>query len=268
MSDAGLQNEEINEVIMVGGSTRVKLVKDEVKKFFNKNSLYDKLNPDETVALGAAIEADILAGNSKDILLLDVTPLSLGIETLGNLMDVIIPRNSKVPQSVAKQYTTSKDGQQNLRISIFQGERDNVQHNRKLGEFTLSNIPPMPAGLPKIEIIFMLDADGILKVSAKELRSGVEQKIEVKPQYGLTDEELEKMLLDSLIHASQDVEYRSLNEARTDAEQLIYSTLRFIEKNKNELSKNETQQSNIFVELLKTAIKSDNKNEILKAHEE
>lgn len=267
MTDAGLQNLDISEVIMVGGSTRVKLVNEEVKKFFGKTELNDKLNPDETVALGAAIEADILAGNRKDILLLDVTPLSLGIETLGSLMDVIIPRNSKVPQSIAKHYTTSKDGQQNLRISIYQGERDNVLHNRKLGEFTLSNIPPMPAGLPKIEIFFMLDADGILKVSAKELRSGVEQKIEVKPQYGLTDEELEKMLLDSLMNASQDVEYRSLNEARTEAEQLIYSTLRFIEKNKNELSKHETQQSNIFVELLKTAIKSDNKNEILKAHE-
>lgn len=267
MTDAGLQNIDISKVIMVGGSTRVKLVNEEVKKFFSKTELYDKLNPDETVALGAAIEADILAGNRKDILLLDVTPLSLGIETMGSLMDVIIPRNSKVPQSVAKQYTTSKDGQQNLRISIYQGERDNVQHNRKLGEFTLSNIPPMPAGLPKIEIIFMLDADGILKVSAKELRSGIEQKIEVKPQYGLTDEELEKMLLDSLMNASQDVDYRSLNEARTEAEQLIYSTLRFIEKNKNELSKHETQQSNIFVEHLKTAIKSDNKNEILKAHE-
>lgn len=267
MNDAGLTNNEIDEIIMVGGSTRVNLVKEKVKHFFDKTELHDKLNPDETVALGAAIEADILAGNRKDILLLDVTPLSLGIETMGELMDVIIPRNSKVPQSVAKQYTTSKDGQKNLRISIYQGERDKVTFNRKLGEFNLTDIPAMPAGLPKIEISFMLDADGILKVKAKELRSGIEQKIEVKPQYGLTDQELETMLLDSLQHAGEDVEFRSLQEAKTEAEQLIYSTQRFIEKNKNELSENEIQQSNKFVELLNIALKTENKNEILKAHE-
>ncbi|NUM31396.1 MAG: molecular chaperone DnaK [Bacteroidetes bacterium] len=267
MKDANLKNSDIDEIILVGGSTRVNLVKEKVKQFFNKSELHDKLNPDETVALGAAIEADILAGNRKDILLLDVTPLSLGIETMGELMDVIIPRNSKVPQSVAKQYTTSKDGQKNLRISIYQGERDKVSFNRKLGEFNLSGIPAMPAGLPKIEISFMLDADGILKVKAKELRSGIEQKIEVKPQYGLTDEELEKMLLDSLVNAKNDVEYRSLQEAKTEAEQLIYTTQRFIEKNKNELSDIEIQQSNKFVEVLNTALKTDNKNEILKAHE-
>ena len=194
MKDSGLQNTDIDEVIMVGGSTRVELVQEEVKKFFGKTVLNDSLNPDQVVALGAAVEADILAGNRKDILLLDVTPLSLGIETLGGLMDVIIPRNSKVPQRAARQYTTSVDGQSNLRISIYQGERDNIAFNRKLGEFHLTGIPGMPAGLPKIEITFMLDADGILKVSAKELRSGVEQKIDVKPQYGLTDEELETKL--------------------------------------------------------------------------
>lgn len=267
MNDAGLKNSDIDEVIMVGGSTRVKLVKNEIKKYFEKKELHDKLNPDETVALGAAIEADILAGNRKDILLLDVTPLSLGIETMGGLMDVIIPRNAKIPQSVAKQYTTSKDGQSNLRISIFQGERDNVSFNRKLGEFNLTGIPAMPAGLPKIEILFMLDADGILIVKAKELRSSVEQKIEVKPQYGLTDEELEKMLLDSLLHAGEDVKYRSLTEAQTEAEQLIYTTLRFIEKNKIELSNDEIEQTNNFVEQLKNSIKSESKDEILKAHD-
>jgi molecular chaperone HscA len=220
---------------MVGGSTRIGFVKQAVKNFFQKTELHDTLNPDEVVALGAAVEADILAGNRSDILLLDVTPLSLGIETLGGLMDVIIPRNSKVPQRAARQYTTSKDGQSNLRIAIYQGERDNIEHNRKLGEFHLSGIPGMPAGLPKIEVTFMLDADGILKVSAKELRSGIEQTIDLKPQYGLTDEELENMLLDSLQNAKDDMNFRALKEATTEAEQLIYTTLRFIEKNENEL---------------------------------
>lgn len=268
MKDAGLQNKDINEVIMVGGSTRVILVKEEVKKFFDKPTLNDSLNPDEVVALGAAVEADILAGNRKDILLLDVTPLSLGIETLGGLMDVIIPRNSKVPQRAAREYTTSKDGQSNLRISIYQGERDNVEFNRKLGEFNLSGVPGMPAGMPKIQISFMLDADGILKVSAKELRSGVEQHIDVKPQYGLTDEELETMLLDSLQNAKEDMNFRSLQEAKTEAEQLMYATSRFIEKNQNELSDVEIDTTNHFVEQLKKATTDGNKDQILKAHEE
>jgi len=267
MSDAKLKNSDIDEVIMVGGSTRINYVKEAVKNFFEKTQLHDSLNPDEVVALGAAVEADILAGNRSDILLLDVTPLSLGIETLGGLMDVIIPRNSKVPQRAARQYTTSKDGQSNLRIAIYQGERDNIEHNRKLGEFNLSGIPGMPAGLPKIEVTFMLDADGILKVSAKELRSGVEQTIDLKPQYGLTDEQLESMLLDSLQNAKEDMNYRALKEAKTEAEQLIYTTLRFIEKNENELLEVEEQQTIKFVDLLKVAIATSSKDEILKAHD-
>jgi len=267
LKDSGLQTSDIDEVIMVGGSTRVNKVKEEVKKFFNKTDLHDSLNPDEVVALGAAVEADILAGNRKDILLLDVTPLSLGIETMGNLMDTIIPRNSKVPQRAARQYTTSKDGQSSLRISIYQGERDNVQFNRKLGEFHLTGIPLMPAGLPKIEITFMLDADGILKVSAKELRSGVEQKIDVKPQYGLTDEELEAMLLDSLQNAKEDLGFRSIQEARTEAEQLVYTTTRFISKNQDELTEAERQETEKFLIQLEKAINTGDKDEILKAHE-
>ncbi len=268
LKDAGLQKGDLDEVILVGGSTRVPLVKEAVKQFFEVQTLHDQLNPDEVVALGAAVEADILAGNRKDILLLDVTPLSLGIETLGELMDVIIPRNSKVPQRASRQYTTSKDGQISLRVSIYQGERDQVQHNRKLGEFHLQGIPAMPAGLPKIEITFMLDADGILKVSAKELRSGVEQKIVVKPQYGLTDEELEKMLLDSLQNAKQDMGFRSLQEARVEAEQLIYASQRFIEKNKDAISQEEIEETNKCIDLLNRSLNSNNKDEILKAHEQ
>ena len=267
MKDSGLSNSDIDEIIMVGGSTRLRLVKEEVMRFFEKQVLNDSLDPDEVVALGAAVEAEILEGKRKDILLLDVTPLSLGIETLGGLMDVIIPRNSKIPQRVGRQYTTSVDGQSNLRISIFQGERDNVDYNRKLGEFLLTGIPAMPAGLPKIEISLMLDADGILKVTAKELRSGVEQHIVVRPQYGLTDEELERMLLDSLTHATEDMAYRGLKEARTEAEQLIYTTLRFIDKNSGELNETETKRTMELVDELKRQIEQGNKDDILLAHE-
>lgn len=268
MKDAGLNNDQIDEIVMVGGSTRIPYVKNTVKTFFGKETLHDKLNPDEVVAMGAAIEADILAGNRKDILLLDVTPLSLGIETLGGLMDVIIPRNSKVPNKAGRQYTTSRDGQSDLRISIYQGERDDVKHNRLLGSFHLKGIPAMPAGLPKVEISFMLDADGILKVSACELRSGVEQHIEVKPQYGLNDEELEKMLLDSLQNASADMNFRALKEAKTDSEQLIYSTERFIDKNADFLSNEEILESRKIIEKLISVIDKGTKDEILNVHEE
>jgi molecular chaperone HscA len=181
--------------------------------------------------LGAAVQADILAGNNKDFLLLDITPLSLGIETMGGLMDVLIPRNAKIPTKVGRQYTTQKDGQANMRISVFQGERDLVKDNRKLAEFSLKGIPGMPAGLPKVEVSFLINADGILVVRAKELRSGVEQEIEVKPQYGLTDEEVEKMLLESITHAKDDMQTRALVEARTEGEQILGVTEKFIAKN-------------------------------------
>ena len=188
LKDAQLTVKDINHVVMVGGSTRIRFVKTAVSEFFQKQ-VDDSLNPDEVVAIGAAIQADILAGNQKDILLLDNTPLSLGIETVGGLMDVIIPRNSKVPNKAGRQYTTSVDGQKNLKVAVFQGERDLVENNRKLGEFILKEIPPMPAGLPKIDIQFILNADGILKVVAKELRSDVQQEIEIRSQYGLSEEE-------------------------------------------------------------------------------
>ncbi len=216
LADAGLQKQDISEVVMVGGSTRTRLVKEMVAAFFTGAPVNDSLNPDEVVALGAAVEADILAGNRKDILLLDVTPLSLGLEMLGGLMDVIITRNSKIPVKAGRQYTTSIDGQVNMKISVYQGERDLVKENRKLAEFDLKGIPAMPAGLPKVDVVFQLNADGILTVSATELRSGVKQEIEIKPQYGLTDNDVERMLLDSLQHAQSDVNTRMLVEARTE----------------------------------------------------
>ncbi len=259
LRDAKLSVADIHAVIMVGGSTRTPFVKQTVAQFFNKE-VNDTLDPDEVVALGAAIQADILAGNQKDVLLLDVTPLSLGIETMGGLMDTIIPRNTKIPTAAGRQYTTSIDGQSKLLISVYQGERDLVRDNRKLAEFTLSNIPGMPAGLPKIEIQFQLNADGILKVKATELRSGVEQSIEVKPQYGLSEEEMGMMLLESIQHAKEDLSTRALIEARVEAQNMIATCERFINKNKSLLNEDELNGTFAKIELLKSNLNSTDKD--------
>ena len=259
LKDAGLQVSAIDNVVMVGGSTRVPLVKKMVSDFFGKK-VHDELNPDEVVALGAAIQADVLAGNNRDVLLLDITPLSLGIETAGGLMDVLIPRNAKIPSKASRQYTTQVDGQSSMRISVFQGERDLVKDNRKLAEFNLSNIPGMPAGLPKVEVGFLINADGILTVTAREIRSGVEQSIEVKPQYGLTDEQVEQMLMDSITHASDDIALRALTEARTEGEQLLKTTERFLQKNASLLLQDELLQTASAMQALQMAITMEDKN--------
>lgn len=267
LSDSKLTVSDIDEVVLVGGSTRTPYVKKQVADFFGRQP-HDQINPDEVVALGAAIQADILAGNRSDILLLDVTPLSLGIETMGGLMDVIIPRNAKVPTKAGRQYTTSIDGQVNMKISVFQGERDLVQENRKLAEFDLKGIPAMPAGLPKVDINFILNADGILTVQAVELRSGVKQEIDIKPSYGLTDDTVEKMLVDSITHAKSDVEQRMLIEARSEGEQLVYTAERFIEKHAEYLTETEITDTKTHIEALKVALATVQKDEILKKADE
>lgn len=259
LKDAGLKQRDIDEIVMVGGSTRVPLVKKMVSGFFEK-SLNDTVNPDEVVALGAAIQADILAGNTTDMLLLDITPLSLGLETMGGLMDVLLPRNSKIPAKAARQYTTYKDGQSGMKIAVYQGERDMVKDNRRLAEFNLTGIPGMPAGLPKVEISFLINADGILVVKARELRSGVEQSIEVKPQYGLTDEDVEKMLLDSMEHAKEDMDLRALTEAKTEAEQLLQTTEKFLQKNFASLITHEVNATSLAMQALQLALDMNDKN--------
>lgn len=267
LTDAKLSISDIDEVVMVGGSTRTPYVKQQVAAFFGSTP-HDQINPDEVVALGAAIQADILAGNRSDILLLDVTPLSLGIETMGGLMDVIIPRNSKVPTKAGRQYTTSLDGQVNMKISVFQGERDLVSENRKLAEFDLKGIPSMPAGFPKVDINFLLNADGILTVQAIELRSGVKQEIDITPSYGLSDETVEQMLIDSITHAKSDVEQRMLIEARSEGEQLVYTAERFIEKNGFVLKETEKIETLKYITALKDALATAEKDNILKKADE
>jgi len=264
VKDAGISIQEINEVVLVGGSTRVPLVKKSVEAFFNKQ-VHDGLNPDEVVALGAAIQADILAGNNKDLLLLDITPLSLGIETMGGLMDVLIPRNSKIPTKSGRQYTTQKDGQSGMRISVYQGERDLVKDNRKLAEFNLTGIPGMPAGLPKIEVSFLINADGILVVKAKELRSGVAQEIEVTPQYGLTDTQVEKMLMDSITNAKEDMQLRALVEAQTEGKVLLETTKNFLKKNAVLLTEAEIMETNEGIQELERQVASSDRDAIHKA---
>lgn len=259
LKDAGMNPGQIDEIVMVGGSTRTPVVKQAVSDFFGK-TVHTEVNPDEVVALGAAVQADILAGNNKEILLLDITPLSLGIETMGGLMDVLIERNAKIPTRASRQYTTQKDGQSSMRISVFQGERDLVKDNRKLAEFNLTGIPGMPSGLPKVEISFLINADGILQVRAKELRSGVEQTIEVQPQYGLTDEEVERMLLESLTHAKDDIATRALVEARTEGQQILETTEKFIGKNAHLLTQQELNESALAMQSLQLAITMEDKD--------
>ncbi|HKT35726.1 MAG TPA: molecular chaperone DnaK [Nitrospira sp.] len=222
LKDAGLTPDGIDEVVLVGGSTRMPLVRERVQQLFGKQP-HCHLNPDEVVALGAAVQADILTGGTTDMLLLDVTPLSLGIETMGGVMSSLIRRNTTIPASAKEMFTTYVDGQTGVDIHILQGERELVKDNRSLARFRLK-VPPLPAGVPRIEVTFLIDANGILNVKASDMRTGQSQSIEVKPSYGLSDNEVERMIEDSFKFAQEDVSARRLIEARLDAGALITTT--------------------------------------------
>ena len=267
LADADLQSDQIDEVVLVGGSTRIPLVKRLVGELFGKTP-HSELNPDEVVALGAAVQADILVTGNREMLLLDVTPLSLGIETMGGVMSKIIMRNSTIPATGSEMFTTFADNQTAVDIHVLQGERELVADNRSLARFRLRGIPPMPAGLARVQVQFQIDANGILSVTAHELRTDVEQTIEVKPSYGLTDDEVERMLLDSFEHAEADFAARLLIEERNEAESVILATEKtlrspeFPEIAKQDLAPGEQQRIEAALAALKDVIGGNDRDAI------
>jgi Fe-S protein assembly chaperone HscA len=256
LKDADLEAEQIDEVVMVGGSTRIPLVRRRVEEVFRRRP-HVELNPDEVVALGAAIQADILGGGRRDLLLLDVTPLSLGIETMGGVVARIINRNSTIPASASEMFTTWVDNQTGIDIHILQGEREMVEDCRSLARFTLKGIPPQPAGLPRIEVKFLIDANGILTVSARDVRTGSEQSVEVKPSYGLTDEQIEKMLMDSMEFAEEDLRKRQVVEARNEAQTVMHGAQKALADRGELVGEEERAAIRLAIEDLRVAAGGD-----------
>ena len=268
LADAALQPSDVHEVVLVGGSTRIPLVRRLVGELFGRTP-HTELNPDEVVALGAAVQADILVTGNRDMLLLDVTPLSLGIETMGGVVSKIILRNSTIPATGSEMFTSGVDNQTAVDIHVLQGERELVDDNRSLARFRLRGIPPMPAGMPRVQVQFQIDANGILSVTASELRTNVEQSIEVKPSYGLTDDQVEQMLIDSFEHAEADFSARMLIDARNEAESVVVATEKTMRAPEfptvaaEDLAAGEQRRIEQALAGLKHVIKSDDREAIL-----
>jgi molecular chaperone DnaK len=258
LKDAGLGTQDIAEVILVGGQTRMPLVQKYVKEFFGKEPRKD-VNPDEAVAVGAAIQAGVLAGDVKDVLLLDVTPLSLGIETEGAVVDKIIEKNTTIPTKATKVYSTASDNQTAVTIHVLQGERTRAADNKSLGKFDLTEIPPQPRGMPQVEVTFDIDANGIMHVSAKEKTTGKEQKIIIKASSGLTEEEIKRMVADAEAHAEEDKKVRELVESRNRAEQVMHGVEKTLKDLGDKVDGAERAKVESAISDLRTALKGDDK---------
>tara|TARA_R110000824_G_scaffold336_1_gene1616 strand:- start:23442 stop:25364 length:1923 start_codon:yes stop_codon:yes gene_type:complete len=256
LKDAGLKTSEINDVILVGGQTRMPLVQKKVAEFFGKEARHD-VNPDEAVAMGASIQAAVLAGDVTDVLLLDVTPLSLGIETLGGVATILIDKNTTIPVSKKQTFSTAEDNQSAVTIHVVQGERKQAAQNKSLGRFDLSDIPPSPRGMPQIEVSFDLNADGILNVSAKDVATGKQQSIVIKASSGLSDEEIEKMVNDAESHAEEDKKFEALITARNTADGLVHATQKTLTEAGDKVEADEKERIETAIAALEEVLKGD-----------
>lgn len=261
LNDAGLKASDIDEVILVGGQTRMPAVQEAVKDFFNKDPRKD-LNPDEAVATGAAIQGSVLAGDTKDVLLLDVTPLSLGIETLGGKMTKLIEKNTTIPTRKSETFSTAEDNQSAVTIHVLQGEREQASGNKSLGRFDLSDIPPAPRGTPQIEVTFDIDANGILNVSAKDKATGKEQSIQIRASSGLSDDEIDKMVKDAEEHAEEDAKFNELVSARNQADSLIHGVEKSMRDLGDQVSDDEKKSVDDAIADLRKALEGDDKEDI------